>query len=259
MSTALITGASAGIGAAYAKRLAARGHDLVLVARSTEKLTALALDLQTRHDIKVEAITCDLSDPVQLQELARRIRIAPPADILINNAGTNVPGGFVDTADEDLERLIRLNMTAPTLLAHAAIAGMASRGSGAIVNISSVIGVATEITSGIYGATKAYLLTLSQSLTHEFGAAGVYVQAVLPGATRTDIWQHAGLDISQINGLMEVDDLVDAALVGFDRRETVTIPPLPDVHQWEAFETARLAMRPNFANSKPAARYRAPS
>ncbi|WP_207451091.1 SDR family NAD(P)-dependent oxidoreductase [Roseomonas marmotae] len=255
MPTALVTGASGGIGAVYADRLAARGHDLVLVARSADKLEALARDLRARYGIQAEMITADLTDPAQVARVVDRIRSGAPIDILINNAGANVASSFAKVADAELEALIRLNVTAPTLLARAAIAGMASRGTGAIVNIGSVIGLATELTSGIYGATKAYMLTFSQSLAHEFGPAGVYVQAVLPGATRTDIWRHSGRNIDEIDGLMEVDDLVDAALAGFDRREAVTIPPLPDVRQWEAFEAARLAMRPNFANGKPADRY----
>jgi short-subunit dehydrogenase len=123
------------------------------------------------------------------------------------------------------------------------------------VNIGSVVGLATELVPGIYGATKAYLMIFSQSLAHEFGRSGIYVQAVLPGPTRTDIWRHSGQDVSRLDGLMEVGDLVDAALAGFDRKEPVTLPSLPDDGQWHAFEGARLAMRPNFANSRPASRY----
>jgi short-subunit dehydrogenase len=259
MSTALITGASGGIGAVYADRLAARGHHLVLVARSTGKLDALAHDLRTRYGIQAETITADLSDTAQVRGVADRIRTGTPIDILINTAGTNIASGFVDAADAQLEGLIGLNMTAPTLLAHAAVAGMATRGAGAIVNIGSVVGLATELVPGIYGATKAYLLTFSQSLAHEFGRSGIYVQAVLPGPTRTDIWRRSGQDVSRLDGLMEVGDLVDAALAGFDRKEPVTLPSLPDDGQWHAFESARLAMRPNFANSRPASRYLAHS
>ena len=108
----------------------------------------------------------------------------------------------------------------------------------------------------VYGATKSFVLFLSQGLTLELGERGVYVQAVLPAATRTEIWAHAGKDVNALKGVMEVGDLVDAALVGYDRRETVTIPPLPNAQQWTDFDAARLAMAPNFAQSQPAERYR---
>lgn len=257
MTTALVTGASTGIGAVYADRLAARGHDLVLVARDTARLDALAARLAAEHGVKTQVITADLTDPAQLAGVEDRLRGGSPVDLLINNAGATLSGGFdgVDTAQ--LEWLIRLNVTAPTLLAHAAIRGMLARGAGAIVNLSSVIGLAPEISTGIYGATKAYMLAFSHALTAEFGAKGIYVQAVLPAATRTEIWERSGRDVNEIPGVMEVGDLVDAALVGFDRREAVTIPPLPEAASWEAFEAARHAMLPGFRNSLPAARYRA--
>ena len=257
MTTALVTGASTGIGAVYADRLAARGHDLVLVARDTARLDALAARLAAEHGVKTQVITADLTDPAQLAGVEDRLRGGSPIDLLINNAGATLSGGFDGVDDAQLEWLIRLNVTAPTLLAHAAIPGMLARGAGAIVNLSSVIGLAPEISTGIYGATKAYMLTFSHALTAEFGARGIYVQAVLPAATRTEIWERSGRDVNEIPGVMEVGDLVDAALVGFDRREAVTIPPLPEAASWEAFEAARHAMLPGFRNSLPAARYRA--
>ena len=128
-------------------------------------------------------------------------------------------------------------------------------GHGAIVNIGSVIGLAPEYGSTVYGATKAFILFLSQSLHTELGPKGVYVQAVLPAAVRTEIWQHAGKDVDKLPAVMEVDELVDAALAGFDRRETVTIPPLPDAAQWTDFEAARKVMFPNFSQVHAAARY----
>ena len=156
-----------------------------------------------------------------------------------------------------LEKLIQLNITAVTRLAGAVVPRFLAQGSGAIVNISSALALAPEISFGIYGATKAFVLMLSQSMQNEIGPRGVYVQAVLPAATRTEIWQRAGRDVNAIPGVMEVDELVDAALVGFDKREAVTIPSLPDVRQWEAFSAARQAMVPNFRQEHAAQRYRA--
>jgi len=119
-----------------------------------------------------------------------------------------------------------------------------------------VVGLAPEFGMTVYGATKAFVLFLSQGLSLELGPKGVYVQAVLPATTRTEIWDHVGADINKLSNVMEVDDLVDAALVGFDRRETVTIPPLPDAGQWDALQAARQAMLPNYRNEYPAERYR---
>jgi short-subunit dehydrogenase len=255
--TALVTGASSGIGAVYADRLARRGHDLVLVARDKAKLEALAARLKRETGVAAEVLAADLTDGADRGKVEARLKEDSRIGILINNAGTTVPGGFSDPDLESLDKLIRLNVTAVTRLAAAVAPRLAAEGEGAIVNVASVLALAPEVFPGIYPATKAFVLTLSQSLQGELGPRGVYVQAVLPGATRTEIWTHAGRDVNTIPGVMEVDELVDAALVGFDRREPVTIPPLPDAAQWDAFSGARLAMLPNFRQSHAAARYRA--
>lgn len=256
MTTALITGASSGIGAVYARRLAARGHDLVLVARATDRLNALAAELRDAHGVNIEVITADLIDGAELEPVLQRLRAEPPIDILVNNAGAAMNGGFTTADPTELYQLLRLNVLAPTLLASAAIAGMVARGQGDIVNIASVLALLPEYAPGIYAATKSYVLTLSQSLSAEVSSKGVYVQAVLPAATRTEIYERAGGDISQVPDVMEVEDLVDAALIGFDRKELVTIPPVPEAATWEAFEQARWALAKGFSNSQPAKRYR---
>ena len=255
--TALVTGASSGIGAAYADRLARRGHDLVLVARDKAKLGALAQRLTGETGVAVEVLAADLTDQADRGKVEARLKEDDRIGILINNAGTTVPGGFGNPDLDALEKLILLNVTAVTRLAAAVAPRLVAEGSGAIVNVASVLALAPEAFPGLYPATKAFVLTLSQSLQAELGPRGVYVQAVMPGATRTEIWTHAGRDVNAIPGMMEVDELVDAALVGFDRREPITIPPLPDAAQWEAFSGARLAMLPNFRQSHAAARYRA--
>ncbi|UZX45386.1 SDR family oxidoreductase (plasmid) [Agrobacterium sp. 13-2099-1-2] len=259
MTIALITGASSGIGAVYARRLAARGHDLVLVARATDRLETLAAELRQAYGVTVENITADLTDPTQLGTVAGRLKAEPSIDILVNNAGAGLLGGFTLADPAAMETLLRLNVVAPTLLASAVIAGMVERGSGSIVNIASVLALLPEYSHGIYAATKSYVLTMSQSLAAEVSSKGVYVQAVLPAATRTEIFERAGGDINRVQNLMEVEDLVDAALIGFDRKELVTIPPVPDVAAWDAFEQARGVLAAGFSNSEPAARYRSNS
>jgi short-subunit dehydrogenase len=252
----LVTGASAGIGAVYADRFARRGHDLVLVARDEARMQALAERLRKEIGVSVDVVPADLTDPQDVARIEQRLREDARIGVLVNNAGASLRGGFLDQSGEDVAKLIALNVTALARLANAVAPRFAAAGQGAIINLGSVLGLAPELGSTVYGATKAFVLFLSQSLHVELGPKGVYVQAVLPAATRTEIWEKAGRDVNTIPGVMETDELVDAALVGFDRRETVTIPPLPDAGQWSAFDAARQAMVPNFLQSSAAERYR---
>jgi uncharacterized protein len=252
----LITGASAGIGAVYADRFARRGHDLVLVARDEARMRALAERLRKETGVSVDVVPADLTDPQDVARIEQRLREDARIGVLVNNAGASLRGGFLDQNGEDVARLVALNVTALARLANAVAPRFVAAGQGAIINLGSVLGLAPELGSTVYGATKAFVLFLSQSLHVELGPKGVYVQAVLPAATRTEIWAKAGRDVNTIPGVMETDELVDAALVGFDRRETVTIPPLPDAGQWSAFDAARQAMVPNFLQSNAAERYR---
>ena len=252
----LITGASTGIGAAYAERFARRGHDLVLVARNTARLEAVAARLRDETGVAIDILQADLTQPADLAAVETRLRDDARIGVLVNNAGTAIGGSFVEQSADDVARLVALNTTAPLRLASAIAPRLAEAGEGAIVNIGSVVGLAPEFGMTVYGATKAFMLFLSQGLSLELGPKGVYVQAVLPATTRTEIWDHVGADINTLSGVMEVGDLVDAALVGFDRREPVTIPPLPDAGQWDALQAARQAMLPNYGNRHPAERYR---
>jgi short-subunit dehydrogenase len=257
IGTALITGASSGIGATYADRFARRGYDLILVARDRDRMEALAARLRGETGVTIEVVKADLTDAADLARVETRLRGDGKINLLVNNAGAAAPGGFANADIDVLDRLIQLNVTAVTRLAGAVVPRFLAQKSGSIINITSVLALAPELSLGIYGATKAYVLMLSQSLQTEVGPGGVYVQAVLPAATRTEIWSRSGRDVNAIPGVMEVDELVDAALVGFDRREAITIPPLPDAGQWDAFSAARQAMLPNFRQEHAAARYRA--
>lgn len=254
--TALITGASAGIGAVYADRLARRGHDLVLVARNEARLSAVAERIRGETGVTVDLLPADLTRPDGLAAVESRLRDDARIGILVNNAGTALGGGFLDQKLAGISSLIDLNVTAVAHLARVAGERFAASGTGAIVNVSSVLGFAPEVGMTVYGATKAFVLYLSQGMHLELGPKGVYVQAVLPSATRTEIWDHAGRDVDSLPAVMEVGELVDAALVGFDRRETVTIPPLQQGEQWDAYDAARLAMVPNLLQKHAAPRYR---
>lgn len=256
-SAVLITGASTGIGATYAERFARRGHDLVLVARDVVRMETLASRLRQETGVRVDILPADLTKAEDLAKVEAMLRDDARIGILVNNAGTAIGGSFIDQNVDDMTKLVALNATALVRLSSAIAPRLAKTGEGAIVNIGSVVGVAPEFGMTVYGATKAFVLFLSQGLAHELGAKGVYIQAVLPATTRTEIWDHVGADVNAMSNVMEVGDLVDAALVGFDRREPVTIPPLHDGGQWDAFDGARKAMLGNLVNALPAERYRA--
>lgn len=256
LPSVLVTGASTGIGAVYADRFARRGHDLVLVARNRKRMEALAARLRQETGVAVDIVEADLTQAGELAVVETRLRDDARIGILINNAGTAIGGSFIEQSTDVVTQLLALNTTAMLRLCSAVAPRFAQAGEGAIVNVGSVVGLAPEFAMTVYGATKAFALFLSQGLSIELGPKGVYVQAVLPAATRTEIWEHAGADVNSMTGVMEVDDLVDAALVGFDRRETVTIPPLPDVEQWNTYQAARQAMLPNTRQDQAAARYR---
>lgn len=257
LPTVLITGASTGIGATYAARFARRGHDLVLAARDKARLEALAARLRADHGVAVDVLQADLTRSTDLTVLETRLRDDARIGVLINNAGMAQSGGLLQQTSETIERLITLNVTALTRLAAAVAPRFAQAGTGAIVNIGSVVGFAPEFGMSVYGATKAFVLFLSQGLDHELSSKGVYVQAVLPASTRTEIWERAGIDINGLPEVMDVGELVDAALVGFDRRERITIPPLHVAERWDAVESARLGLMSDLRQAHAAERYQA--
>ena len=253
--SALITGASSGIGSVYADRIAGRGYDLVLVARRLDRLTDLAATLKAQHGIEVELLPADLSTDPGIEIVERRIRDGAPIDLLINNAGIPGAGPIAGASPEGVNRIIDVNIRAVARLAAVAARLMKERRAGAIVNIASVVALMPEVGLGLYGPTKAFVISLSQNLQAELAAHGVFVQAVMPAATRTEIWTAAGRDLEEVAGMMEVADLVDAALAGFDQREAVTIPSLPDVALWNSYEARRHEIAANVAHKRPAPRY----
>lgn len=255
---ALVTGASSGIGAVYADRLARRGHDLLLVARDRTRLETVAGRIRQASGRAVEILQADLADPGGVAKVESRIGSDATISVLVNNAGISLEGGLLDNPPERLRELIAVNVTAPTLLAAAAGKAFVRRGAGVIINISSVLALAPELFDGVYSGSKAFLLNLSLKLARDVAERGVRVQAVLPGATRTEIWQRSGKDVDTLlpGMVMDVDDLVDAALVGFDVGEVVTIPSLADESQWTTYNDARLAMAPLLSRRDVAARYR---
>ena len=256
--TALITGASSGIGATYAERLAQRGYDLLLVARDLPRLQALSARLTEQYGVKVEALKADLTDKADLHAVTQRLRTDKAISTLVNNAGMAMNGQLAEADLDTVDRMILLNVVSLTHLSTAAAANFTAAGRGAIINIASVVALAPEMFNAVYGATKAYVLSLTQTLNGEVKAQGLQVQAVLPGITRTEIWERSGMDDSALPAsmIMEVGEMVDAALAGFDQGELITIPSLPDAADWQAFTDARGKLAPNLSHSSAAARYK---
>ena len=256
--TALITGASTGIGAVYADRLAKRGYDLILIARNGKLLNELASSLTSSTGRKVEALPADLTNKDELRKVEQRLRTDSSITALVSNAGFGGVATLLDSSVDDMENMIDLNITALLRLTAAALPGFLERKGGAIINISSIVAVNPELLNGVYSGTKAFVLNLTQSLHKEVGDKGIQLQAVLPGATASEFWDRAGIGGHQnlpSEIVMSSEEMVDASLVAFDRGELVTIPALPDVGDWDKFNAARIALAPNLSHKHSAERY----
>lgn len=253
---AVVTGASSGIGAVYADRLAKRGYDLILVARNVDRLSALANRLISETGRSVQTMPADLNNKVDLAKLEAVLRNDERITMLVNNAGVGSVASILQDNVDEMEDMIKLNITALTRLTYAVAPAFVARGAGTIINISSVVGIAVELLNGVYSASKSYVLSFGHTLNRDLADKGVRIQSVLPAATATEFWDVAGY-APQKNAptTMSAADLVDAALAGLDQGELVTIPTLHDGAQWTQWNESRLALAPQFANAKPAPRY----
>lgn len=224
MSRALVTGATAGIGRQFAEQLAAKGVDLVLVARDEARLAAVAGELSGRHGVAVEVLPADLSDRAQLERVAERLRdTARPVDLLVNNAGYSLGSRFVDSPVEAEEQLLDVLVRAVLVLSHAAATTMVGRGRGQVINVSSVAGLTA---SGTYAAAKSYVTTFTESLSGQLAGTGVQVMALLPGYVRTEFHERAGIDKGARSGpfWLDASDLVRQALADAECGRVVSIP-----------------------------------
>jgi short-subunit dehydrogenase len=257
IGTALVTGASSGIGAVYADRLAKRGHDLILVARNAQRLDAIASRIRGETGRRVTVLPADLNDKAGLAKVEAVLRDDPAVTVLVNNAGVGSVASILQADVDTMEAMIDLNITALTRLTYAAAPAFVARGQGTIINISSVVGIAVEALNGVYSASKSYVLSFGHSLQKDLADKGIRVQTVLPGATATEFWDIAGYPPQKTAEItMSAEDLVDAALAGLDAGEQVTIPGLHEGELWTRWEAGRREISPKFANAKPAPRYR---
>jgi short-subunit dehydrogenase len=258
---AAITGASSGIGAAYADRLARRGYALLLVARRADRLEALSKTLTRTHGIDVETLVADLEDPAALAVVEARVA-RPDISILVNNAGAGGLGPSAQVTADQIERIIRLNITALSRLSQAALANFRADGRGLLVNIGSVMAHAPSPSGAAYSGSKAYVLNFTRSLQVEHKAyPGVQIQLVMPGPIRTEFFSSQGLSDSVFpdSTYLTPDQLVDAALAGSEAGELITIPSMADRCVWERLEEARLAFMGSVSSGAVAQRYRGPA
>lgn len=224
MTTALITGATAGIGAAFARRLAAQGHNLVLVARDTARLREQATELHDRHGIEAEVLSADLATDGGIEAVEKRLADRRhPIDLLVNNAGFGNKGRFLEVSMADELTMLKVHCEAVLRLTSAAVAGMRERGRGGVVNVASV---AAFVPRGTYGASKSWVVQFTQGAARDLAGSGVRLMALCPGFVRTEFHERAGMGTDNIPNWMwlDADKLVASALTDLTRGKTVSIP-----------------------------------
>ncbi|ROO88953.1 hypothetical protein EDD29_6639 [Actinocorallia herbida] len=221
MPTALITGATAGIGAAFARRLARDGLDLVLVARDTDRLTASAAELHGRFGVRTEVLQADLATDEGIERVEKRLEEG--VDLLVNNAGFGNQGTFLNVPVEDELRMLKVHCEAVLRLTYAALPGMRRRGKGGIINVASV---AAFLTRGTYGASKAWVVSFTEALAQEISEPNVQAMALCPGLVRTEFHERAKMDVSGTPDLLwlDADAVVNTALTDLRRGRAVSVP-----------------------------------
>lgn len=253
---AVVTGASSGIGAIYADRLARRGYDLLLVARRGDRLQSLGARLEQAYDIRAEALVADLEKEADLTALETVLADHSAIRVLVNNAGIARLGQLAEAPPQDSLAQIALNITALTRLTHAVLPAFKARNDGIIINIASALALDALPVSAVYSGTKGFVLNFSRGLQQELANTGIRVQVVLPAATATDLWDISGVPLAALpqETVMSAEHLVDAALAGFDQGESVTLPSMADAGLWERFDTARAELFAAMQTSQPAPR-----
>jgi short-subunit dehydrogenase len=252
--TAIVTGASSGLGKVYADRLAKRGYDLILIARRGDRLDELAKQLRRDQGVSVETLVADLGNPADLKRVADSIAANNRIAMLVNHAGTSkyAPSSQVPLADVDQQ--LAVNSKALTHLSLAVLPGFRERNRGTIINIGSVLSFYVTPNTTAYSGTKGQVMLFTLGLQQEVADSKITVQLVLPAATATEIWGVAGVGLKALDPatIMTAEDCVDAALAGLDRGEAVTLPSVDNPQLWAAFDDARVKLFAASQTGKPA-------
>jgi len=258
MPSALITGASAGIGRSFAGQLAAKGYDLVLVARRADRLEALAMALTDAHGIEAEVLAADLGSDDGAAAVESRILEGDPLDLVVNNAGYATRASVAELDVAATEAMLRVNLLALIRLSAAAMKRMAAAGKGAIVNVASGTVFMQMPGNAGYGASKNFVVAFTRHMQVEAAGTGVQVQLLIPGVVATEFHEVAGADISRFppQMVMQADDLVAASLRALETGEPVCIPSLPAVRDWDAYVDAEQKVAGSVSRQHPAERYR---
>jgi short-subunit dehydrogenase len=256
---AVITGASAGIGAVYADRLAAQGYPLLLVARRADRLKDLAAEVKGKYRASVTTLVADLELSEDLARLASRIG-EEDVTMLVNNAGAGGLGPTAKASAEQLDRIISLNIAAVTRLSHVALARFRDRGNGTLVNIGSNMAHAHAASGAVYTGSKAYVLNFTRSLQAEYADSAIRIQLVMPGPIHTEFFSSQGMSeaVFPPDAYLTAEQLVDAALAGLAAGEVVTIPSMVEIEPWTTLEAARVAFMEATLSGQVGRRYRRP-
>lgn len=254
---AVVTGASSGIGAVYADRLAQRGYDLLLIARRGDRLDALARTIAKTHGVTADTLQADLAQEADIAKVEQILATNPAVHVLVNNAGVARMTSVQNTTAAEAHAQIALNITALTRLTQAVLPAFLARNDGVIINIASVLSIKALTISAIYSGTKGYVSNFTLGLQDELVGTGVRVQLVNPATTATEIWDVGGVPLSGLDPamVMTAEHMVDAALAGLDMGEKVTWPSLADLAAWDAYEAARARLFAATRSGTPAARY----
>ena len=252
LGTAVVTGASSGIGRVYAEKLAERGFDLILVARRAERLSALADQLKASHGIAVTNLVADLSKPEEIERVAETLEGDASITLLVNNAGTSVMGAFAEARPAVVADMLHVNVLALTRLALAVLPGFKQRDLGTLINIGSVLGYYVYPGTSAYSGTKGYVLNFTRGLQAELAGSNVRIQLVAPAGTVSEGWDSTTVDPSIV---MTTEACVDASLKGLDMQEPTTLPSVEDLHLLQNYEAAAAALMGASQTGKPASRY----
>jgi short-subunit dehydrogenase len=257
LGTAVVTGASSGLGKVFAEKLAARGYNLKLVARREEKLIALAEKLRAAYGVTVTNLVADLSAASDLEKVANDIQKDSNITLLINNAGTSTMAPIAKTSIEKQKEMVDVNITSLMVLTNAILPSFIERNEGTIINIGSVLGAFTLPISSVYSGTKGFVVQYTRGLQEEVKGTNIKVQLVNPSITATEIWEVGGVPLSALDqsAIMTTEDCVDAALAGLEAGELATFPSVHNQELIEAYEDARIKLFTGSQTGKPAERY----